>query len=96
MVTEKKTTLKSNNIILEDREKLGISGVEYVESFNDNTIILFTSKGGLTIKGASLNISKLNLDDGNVTIQGIINSLNYTNKELSANKGGGLLGKMFK
>lgn len=95
-MTEKKISAKSNNIILEDREKLGISGVEYVESFNDNTIVLATSKGGLSIKGASLNISKLNLDDGNVTIQGVINSIIYTNKEMSSGKGSGLLGKMFK
>lgn len=95
-MTEKKVVTKINNVILEDREKLGISGVEYVESFNDNTIILATSKGGLSIKGASLNISKLNLDDGNVTIQGIINSIMYTNKEISSGKGSGLLGKMFK
>ncbi|WP_352418151.1 sporulation protein YabP [Proteiniborus sp.] len=95
-MTEKKVSAKSNNIILEDREKLGISGVEYVESFNDNTIVLATSKGGLSIKGASLNISKLNLDDGNVTIQGVINSIIYTNKEMSSGKGSGLLGKMFK
>jgi len=95
-MVEKKVSGKSNNIILEDREKLAISGVEYVESFNDNTIILATTKGGLSIKGASLNISKLNLDDGNVTIQGVINSITYTNKEVSAGKGSGLLGKMFK
>lgn len=95
-MSEKKVTGKSNNIILEDREKLAISGVEYVESFNDNTIILATTKGGLSIKGASLNISKLNLDDGNVTIQGVINSITYTNKEASTGKGNGLLGKMFK
>ncbi|WIV13047.1 sporulation protein YabP [Proteiniborus sp. MB09-C3] len=95
-MTEKKVTTKSNNIILEDREKLAISGVESVESFNDNTIILATSKGGINIKGTSLNISKLNLEDGNVTIQGIINSIVYTNKEISSGKGNGLLGKMFK
>ncbi|MFA5524700.1 MAG: sporulation protein YabP [Tissierellales bacterium] len=95
-MTEKRITGKSNNIILEDREKLGISGVEFVESFNDNTIILATSKGGINVKGASLNISKLNLDEGNVTIQGVINSITYTNKEISNGKGNGLLGKMFK
>lgn len=95
-MTEKRVVSKSNNIILEDRQRLAISGVEHVESFNDNTIILATSKGGLSIKGASLNISKLNLDDGNVTIQGVINSITYTNKEISSGKGSGLLGKMFK
>ncbi|MGF7059739.1 sporulation protein YabP [Brassicibacter mesophilus] len=87
---------KSQNIILENREKLSISGVEHVDSFNDNTIVLATLRGGMIVKGASLNISKLNLEDGNVIIEGNINSVVYNNKDLSGTKGNGLLGKMFK
>jgi len=95
-MNEKKVTGRSQNIILENREKLSISGVERVDSFNDNTIILATVKGGMAVKGASLNISKLNLEDGNVIIEGSVNSIAYSNKELSNSKGNGLLGKMFK
>ena len=91
-----KVTGRSQNIILENREKLSISGVEHVDSFNDNTIVLATLKGGMIVKGASLNISKLNLEDGNVIIEGNINSVTYNNKDLSGSKGKGLLGKMFK
>lgn len=87
---------KSQNIILENREKLSISGVEHVDSFNDNTIVLATLRGGMIVKGASLNINKLNLEDGNVIIEGNINSVVYNNKDLSGTKGNGLLGKMFK
>ncbi|KNF07813.1 sporulation protein YabP [Gottschalkia purinilytica] len=94
-MSEKNIASKNQNIILEDRSKLSISGVEHVDNFNENTIILGTIKGGMTIKGEDLNISKLNLDDGNVIIQGVINSIIYSNKEASSGKGG-LLGKMFK
>ncbi|AFS79371.1 sporulation protein YabP [Gottschalkia acidurici 9a] len=84
------------NIILEDRSKLSISGVEQVDNFNENTISLGTVRGGITIKGEDLNISKLNLEDGNVIIDGTINSITYINKEATGGKGGGFLGKMFK
>lgn len=80
-MTENKLAFKNQNIVLEDRNKMTISGVELVDSFNDNAIILSTVKGGLSIKGENLNINKLNLDDGSVRITGLINSINYISKE---------------
>jgi len=96
VMNEKKVQYKNQNIILEDRQKLSISGVEHVVSFNDNTISISTTKGGMTIKGEALNISKLNLEDGNVTIEGTVNGIMYSNKDGLNSKGTGLLGKMFK
>lgn len=90
------STNRSQNIILEERSKLSISGVEQVDNYNENTITLGSVRGGITIKGEELNISKLNLEDGNVRIDGIINSISYSNKESTNNKGTGFLGKMFK
>lgn len=85
---------KNQNIIVENRNKVTITGVEQVESFNENNIILMTVKGGMTIKGEGLNIGKLNLDDGNVKIDGIINGIFYNDKDLSQK--GNLIGKIFK
>lgn len=84
---------KNQNIIIEDRMKMTVSGVEQVESFNDNTIILTTINGGMTIKGEGLNISKLNLDDGNVKIDGKINGVAYTARDAT---GKNIMGKLFK
>ena len=85
---------KNQNILIEDRNRITITGVEQVESFNDNTIILKTVKGGMTIKGEGLNIEKLNLDDGNVKIDGIINGIIYSDKDSSQK--GNIIGKIFK
>lgn len=93
MMTENKVRLRNQNIMLEDREKMTVTGVEQVESFNDNTIILITVKGGMVIKGADLNISKLNIEDGSVKIEGNINSINYTNKDTTSKN---IMGKLFK
>lgn len=95
---EDRKTVKSKvqNIILENREKLSISGVSHVVSFNDNTVILETIRGDLTIKGADLNINKLNIDDGNVVVEGMIHGMMYSEKENMGTKGIGFLGKMFK
>jgi sporulation protein YabP len=88
--------MKLQNLSLENREKLNISGVEQVESFNESQIVIYTVRGSLTIKGESLNISKLNLEDGNVKIEGMIESLAYSNKTSTGSKEGSFLKKMFK
>jgi sporulation protein YabP len=93
IMAEIKPTFKNQNIVIEDRTNIVISGVEQVESFNDNTIILSTIKGGLSIKGEGLNVSKLNLDEGNVRITGVVNSLTYISREGAPKN---LMGKIFK
>ena len=63
------------NIILENRKKLLLSGVTDTESFDDFSVVLFTSCGKLTIKGEDLHITKLSVDSGDVSIEGNITSL---------------------
>ena len=93
-MTEGKVDFKNQNILVENRKNMTITGVDQVDSFNDNTIILRTIKGGLTIKGEELNIGQLNLDSGNVKIDGTINGIIYNNKDSSSK--GNLIGKIFK
>lgn len=84
---------KNQNIVLEDRSKMSVSGVEQVDSFNEHTINLSTIKGGMSIKGEDLNISNLNLEDGKVKISGLINSIEYISKEGEPKS---ILGKIFR
>lgn len=83
------------NIVLENREKLNITGVLDVLSFDDQIVILETELGLLTVKGENLRINKLSLDTSEVTIDGEIYQLAYSEKN-SIEKGGGLLNKIFK
>ena len=98
---ERKMTLKDNgslnsvqNLILENREKLSISGVLDVLSFDDQIVILETELGMLTIKGEDLRINKLSIDTQDVIIEGSITSLSYSEKKKK--KSTSLLGKIFK
>lgn len=95
---EEKRNIKneSHNVVLENRKKMNVSGVEHVTSFSPTIIILVTVQGNISIKGEELDIKKLNLDDGNLSIEGYINSIIYTDKEDIGSKGVGFLGKMFK
>lgn len=70
------------NLVLENREKLNVSGVLDVLSFDDQIVIVETELGLLTVKGENIRINKLSLDTSEVVIEGEINSLAYSNKDL--------------
>ena len=82
-----------HNIIMENRSKISISGVENAESYNESEIILHTSKGVLIIRGEAMNLSKLNLDSGEITVNGRITVLEYAEPRQSS---GSLLSRLFK
>lgn len=83
------------NIILENREKLSISGVLDVLSFDDQIVILETELGLLTVKGENLRINKLSLDTSEVVVDGEIYNLGYSEKE-NSQKSGSFFGKIFR
>ena len=98
MTIDERKQMTSNtiqNVILENREKLTISGVLDVLSFDDQIVIVETELGLLTVKGENLRINKLSLDTSEVTIDGTIYQLAYSEKD-SMEKGRGFLGKIFK
>ena len=84
------------NIILENRNKLSISGVNDGLSFDDQIVILETDLGMLTVKGDDLRINKLSIDTSEVVVEGNIYNLSYSEKQAHKSTGGSLLGKIFK
>ena len=72
---------------------MSITGIKEVISFNDVEIVLMTDLGELRIEGNDLRITKLNVDDGNVIIEGQIIALEY--EETTMQKGG-LFSRVFR
>ena len=98
IMEERKNNINSTilqNLVLENREKLSISGVNDVLSFDDQIVILETQLGLLTVKGENLRINKLSIDCEEVVIEGEINNLAYSEKDIDR-KGHSFLGKIFK
>ena len=97
MEENKKNFNTFQNIVLENREKLNVTGINDVFSFDAQIIIIETELGLLTIKGEDLKINKLRLDTSDFIVEGRIDSLNYSNQEASSNKKGkNILSKIFK
>lgn len=83
---------KPHTLRLECREKIVLTGAEDVNGFNEETVSVKTSAGLLIIKGEKLHIDKLNLETGDVSIDGKINALQYLGNNTSRSK----LSKLFK
>ena len=66
-----------HHLTLDGREKLTLSGVDHVERFDENEIVLHTSLGQLTVTGENLHIDRLSLDGGEMAVSGTVASLIY-------------------
>lgn len=99
-IEEKKNSNSPNvgtiqNLILENREKLSISGVNDVLSFDDQIVIIDTELGLLTVKGENLRINKLSIDTSEVIVEGDISGINYSDQNNERERGS-FISKIFK
>ncbi|GFR38418.1 sporulation protein YabP [Insulibacter thermoxylanivorax] len=86
---------KRQEIKMLNRKLLEISGVLNVESFDSEEFLLETECGFLTIRGSNLHIKNLNLEQGLVAIEGLVNDLTYLDAH-APGKSSGFFGKLFK
>ncbi len=67
----------NQNLILENRKRLSVSGVEEVDGFDDGFVRLHTSLGELSVRGHGLRIENLSVETGELTVSGEIGELAY-------------------
>ena len=97
MPEEKKQRNTSRHAInLVRRESMAATGVIDVISFDEETIIAETELGMLIIKGINLHVNRLNLENGELAIDGEVNSINYEDSGGYVKGNKSLLGKLFK
>lgn len=93
MAEEKRMQSMPHNLVLEDRKMLTVSGVSDVDSFDEQTVIVFTDMGELTVRGSNLHINRLSVDVGELTVEGNIAALIYSDE---APKNGGFFSRVFR
>ena len=86
---------KMQNVILENRNRLNITGVEDVLNFDEQTITALTTLGLLIIKGSDLHLNQFSLDTTELSVEGEIVSLQYNDKQISR-KSENIFTKIFK
>ena len=92
---EKEIAAFNHNISLTERKNLVVTGVKKIDNFDSNEFLIETTMGYLTVKGNDLEIIKLDTYQGNVSIEGQISSLIYSDSN-SKNKEESFISKLFK
>lgn len=90
---EEKRVLKTHNVIMENRRILTITGVMDIDSFDEQQVIVFTEQGELTIKGVNLHINKIDVDSGDLLMEGEVDSISYSENQPQK---GGFLARLFR
>ncbi|MBR4072749.1 MAG: sporulation protein YabP [Clostridia bacterium] len=82
-----------HKIVIDERKSLIISGVKEVKNFDDETLVLDTVMGRITVKGEKLHIISFNTETGDLTAEGRIHAVVYISEE---RRGGGALSRIFR
>lgn len=81
---------KTHSLNMDGRERLSLSGIEDVAGFDENTIVLMTTMGALSIHGEQLHIEKVDLEQGRMEVRGHFSDLSY-----AETGGGGFWSRLF-
>jgi len=67
-------------IHIDDRKVMSITAVDDVISFDEKQVVLGSCGGVISIDGEGLHIRKMNVDGGEIVIEGRINALTCIDK----------------
>lgn len=95
LALEERKVSSVHRLTLENRQGGTVTGVLDVHSFDEGEILLLTQAGKLSVKGEQLHVKRLNLEKGEVDIEGKVNCLNYLSKN-TEKKEESLLKRMFR
>lgn len=95
MPEERRNTSK-HKVIIEKRERVFITGLIDVMSFDEESIVTETEMGVLIIRGSSLHVNALNLEKGELEVDGEIENLIYQEESSVSGNKSNLFGKIFK
>ncbi len=82
---EQNKVVSNHCIYIDNRSKLTVSGVCDVDSFDEQTVVLKTVMGELTVKGESLKVNSFAVETGNLTVEGNIIAFAYTSQPQKKN-----------
>jgi sporulation protein YabP len=93
--TESYSTL-GHTITISERKSVVISGIKKIESFDNEEFLMETNMGYIILKGADLEIIKLDTYQGTVSIKGKVNSMTYVENLNKKTKEDSVFNKLFK
>ena len=83
-----------HRMLIDERKNINLTGVNDVRSFDEKLVIMDTALGMLTIKVDGLHVNRLNLEKGEVIIDGKVDGIEYADQR-EAPSPGGIIGRLF-
>lgn len=77
---------ENHELVLWNRQKMSLTGIVHVDSFNEQEIVLQTAMGSLVLRGEGLAIVNFDMGEGKLGVEGSFRSAEYY--EASSAKGG--------
>jgi len=96
MAEEKKTSASRHALTIDRRERVVVTGMLDVISFDEETVIAETEMGILVLRGNNLHVSRLNLDNGELDLDGDITSVTYEDAHAAGKAKSSFIGKLFR
>ena len=95
MIPEEKSIIKRpHSIILENRHNMTVAGVSDIDSFDEQTVVLYCATGEMAVRGEGLHINRIDVDTGELNLEGErIDGISYADN-LPAR--GGIFGRLFR
>ena len=81
-----------HDIVIENRQRLTASGIQNVDSYEDDCIVAQSECGEIVIKGHDLKISRLSVETGDLSVEGGSDSVSYNAPKIS----GGFFSRVFR
>lgn len=86
---------RTHSVKIDNRKQIMVTAVDDVESFDEEKVVILTEMGTMTITGADFRISRLNVDDGQLIIDGEVDEIQYSDTVREENSRG-FFGRLFK
>ncbi len=87
--------IREHKVTIDGRKRLTVTAVEDVESFDEEKVVILCDMGTMTVTGADFKINRLNVDIGELIIEGEVDEIQYSDR-MRDEKGGGFFGKLFR
>ena len=91
----RRVEVRPHKVTIEGRERITVTSVDDIDSFNEREVIFLTGFGMMTVLGEDLHIARLNLEEGGLSVEGRIQTVDYADHEEQRRGGKSFFGKVF-
>ena len=71
---------RAHSLAMENRQRAALTGVSEVLAFDETQVLLMTDGGEIALTGEGLHVTRLMLEEGQLTVEGCIDGVFYTQR----------------